>query len=325
MISARNVSKWYGRVRAVDHVSFEIPKGQIVGLLGPNGAGKTTTIRITTGFLPPSEGSVSVCGHDVVADSIPARRSIGYLPESAPLYPEMAVRGYLDFRARLYGLRRRQRRAAVAAAMDRCALADVRDRRIGHLSKGYRQRVGLAAALLHDPPVLILDEPTTGLDPSQIREARRLIRELAHNRTVLVSSHILPEVEATCDRVIIIAGGRIRADAPTRALVADPLSPYVVEIKAGAGREADGAAGVLRRVAGVADVRFRDDDADGPWRCALVFPAPRADDLREAIARAAAAAGLSVRELHRPAPSLEQVFLRIIDDGAATVNGSPTP
>lgn len=324
MIVAKSVSKWYGSVRALSDVSFEVPRGQIVGLLGPNGAGKTTTIRITTGFLPPSTGTVQVCGHDVVDDSLAARRSIGYLPENAPLYPEMSVDGYLDFRARLYGLGRSERKAAAGRAIDRCRLNDVRSRRVGQLSKGYKQRVGLAAAMLHDPAVLILDEPTTGLDPSQIREARRLIRELAENRTVLVSSHILPEVELTCDRVLIIAGGAIRADGSPSQLVAGlaPEAPYIVEVDALPFGGAAKAAESLQRIAGAAGAKLETGpDTNGKWARVIVTPAAGTADLREPIARTALAAGATIRELHRQAATLEQLFLRVVegDQGGAGV------
>jgi len=320
MIRASGISKWYGPVRALHNVSFEIPRGQIVGLLGPNGAGKTTTIRIATGFLPPTSGSLSINGHDTVEDSIAARRCIGYLPDTAPLYPEMGVRAYLDYRGRLYGLARQARRAAAERVIDRCALGPVRDRRIGQLSKGYRQRVGLAAAMLHDPPVLILDEPVSGLDPGQILEVRTLIRELSEDRTVLVSSHILSEVELTCDRVIIIAAGTIRADGTPEDLL-DALradAPYVAEVRAGdlAGEEV---ASILRATPGVAGVMVSPvADAPGYVRC-LVTPNRGAGDLREPLAAALAGVGgggLLVRELRRERPTLEQFFLTVTGEGA---------
>ncbi len=322
MIRAHDVSKWFGPVQAVRGVSFEIDAGQVVGLLGPNGAGKTTTIRMITGYLPPSSGAVSVCGHDTIAQSLPARRSLGYLPESAPLYPEMRVEDFLHFRGRLYGLARGPRRAAVDGAMDRCWLRDVRRRRIGHLSKGYRQRVGLASALLHSPPVLVLDEPTSGLDPAQIRQTRTLIRDLSHRRTVLVSSHILPEVEKTCDRVIVMARGRVRADgAPADLLrpLAD-TSPYIVDADTSAPRTVESVLSLLKAVAGVARVvRTPAAEYASPrvWAEFHVTPAPGAPDLREAIARSAAGAGVLVRDLHRRTPTLEQLFLRVIEEDDA--------
>jgi ABC-2 type transport system ATP-binding protein len=229
MLCVRGVTKSFGSFRAVGGVggagggvgvgvSFEIAKGQIVGLLGPNGAGKTTTIRMITGMFPPDTGTITVNGSDTIDASIAARQAIGYLPESAPAYAEMAVEDLIDFRATLHGLPRRTRKAQVDRAIERCWLSDVRRRRVGHLSKGYRQRVGLAAAIVHDPKVLILDEPSNGLDPTQIAEMRRLIRELGQDRVVLVSSHILPEVEKTCDRVIIMIRGQVAADGTTASL-----------------------------------------------------------------------------------------------------------
>ncbi len=219
MIEAVGLSKRYGELVAVNDVSFSVQPGEVVGFLGPNGAGKTTTMRILTGFLPPSDGSAAIDGHDIFSDPLAARRAIGYLPESPPVYPEMSVEGYLVYVAKLKDVPRSQRRAAVDRALERCGLTDVRRRVIGALSKGYRQRVGLAQAIVHDPPVMILDEPTVGLDPIQIREIRTLIRELAGTRegkarTVVLSTHILTEVEAICQRVIIMHRGRKALDAP---------------------------------------------------------------------------------------------------------------
>ncbi len=234
MIEATDVNKFYGRFQAVRSLSFRISEGEVVGLLGPNGAGKTTTIRMVTGFLPASSGRIEVCGKDTIRHSLAARRNIGYLPESNPLYPEMRVMDYLTFRARLHGVRASKRQQAIGRSIERCWLADVAKKRIGHLSKGYRQRVGLAAALIHDPRVIVLDEPSSGLDPTQILETRNLIRELAKDRTVLVSSHVLPEVERTCDRVIIIVRGEVRADGHPARLLArlerDHPPVHVVEL-----------------------------------------------------------------------------------------------
>ena len=222
MIEARGLSKWYGDIVAVDDVSFSVGSGEVVGFLGPNGAGKTTTMRMLTGFLPPTDGTALVAGHDIFEESLAARRAVGYLPETPPLYPEMSVTGYLEYVARIKDVPRRQRRAAVDRALERCGLAEVRRRVIGALSKGYRQRVGLAQAIVHDPAVLVLDEPTVGLDPLQIREIRSLIAQLAREEkhTVILSTHILPEVEAICRRVIMVAGGRKVVDAPLAELVA---------------------------------------------------------------------------------------------------------
>ena len=211
MISVTGLTKVYGNTLAVDHISFEVPKGQIVGFLGPNGAGKSTTLRMLTCYLPPTEGTATVNGFDIFRNSVNVRESLGYLPENVPLYTEMRVEEYLDFRGRLRKMPRADRMKRIEYVLERCWLTNVRRRVIGHLSKGYRQRVGLADSLLHNPPVLILDEPTVGLDPTQIRETRKLVKDLGGDHTVMLSTHILPEVEAVCDRAIVIAGGRIVA------------------------------------------------------------------------------------------------------------------
>lgn len=224
-IEARNLSKRYGDVEAVTHFSFTINTGEIVGFLGPNGAGKTTTMRMLTGFIPATDGTAHIVGHEIFADPLAARRAIGYLPESPPLYPEMTVLGYLSFVAKIKDVPRGERKTAVDRAVERCGLAEVRRRVIGDLSKGYRQRVGLAQAIVHDPPVLVLDEPTVGLDPIQIREIRSLIAELAApeqgeaRQTVILSTHILNEVEAICDRVILIDRGRKVVDQALSELI----------------------------------------------------------------------------------------------------------
>ncbi len=223
MIEASGLSKRYGDLVAVDDVSFSVQPGEVVGFLGPNGAGKTTTMRILTGFLPPTDGRVVIDGHDIFSDPLAARRAIGYLPESPPIYPEMSVEDYLLYVSKLKDVPRRERSNAVDRALERCGLTEVRRRVIGALSKGFRQRVGLAQAIVHDPPVMILDEPTVGLDPIQIREIRTLIGELAgvregKARTVILSTHILPEVEAICQRVIIMHRGKKALDAPLAEL-----------------------------------------------------------------------------------------------------------
>ena len=226
MIEASNISKRYGDILAVDHVSFSAGAGEVVGFLGPNGAGKTTTMRILTGFLPATDGTARIDGHDIFEDPLAARRAVGYLPESPPLYPEMDVQGYLHYVAKIKDVPRNQRAEAVDRAMQRCGLADVQRRVIGALSKGFRQRVGIAQAIVHDPAVLILDEPTVGLDPIQIREIRALIsnlaapREGARGHTIVLSTHILAEVEAICRRVILINNGRKVLDAPLAEITA---------------------------------------------------------------------------------------------------------
>ncbi|MCW5776277.1 MAG: ABC transporter ATP-binding protein [Phycisphaeraceae bacterium] len=308
MIKAAGIAKSFGRVRAVRGVSFAVEPGQVAGLLGPNGAGKSTTIRIITGYLPADEGTVQVAGFDTRRDSLEARRNLGYLPEAAPLYPEMSVVGFLRYRARLFGIAPRDRVRAIGAAMERCRIEAVRGRRVGHLSRGYRQRVGLAAALLHDPPVLVLDEPTSALDPSQVVETRELIRDLGRTRTVLVSSHVLGEVERLCSRALIIAGGTLLADGTPAELVRRHGGParYVIEAR-DEGRKAEPA---LRAVMGVAAVR--EERADGHWRRLGVEAGTDAPDLREPMAAALAGAGVAVRELSARPASLEDVFLRLL-------------
>lgn len=309
MIFVREIRKSFGRVNAVRGISFTVQPGEIVGLLGPNGAGKSTTIRIISGYLTPDEGSVQIDGFDTQADSLQARRRIGYLPESAPVYPEMSVAGYLDYRARLFGLDRNARRKALGTAMDRCRIADVARRRVGVLSKGYKQRVGLASALLHDPPVLILDEPSNGLDPSQIRETRSLVRELAEKRTMVVSSHILPEVERLATRLVVIAGGRKRADGNLAELLARQSSrTLIAEVQDPAGALA-AAVGEIRGVR-----RVDAADADG-WTRLTIDTLPSAPDPRPEIASRAAARGLALRELREERPSIERLFLDLVESG----------
>ena len=294
---------------ALDDVSFEVGRGEIVALLGPNGAGKTTLMRILTGFLAPTGGDAALAGHSIHDASLAARRQLGYLPEGVPLYPDMRVEEYLVHRARLRGLARAGRRRLVDRALGDCGLGDRRRQIIGTLSRGYRQRVGLADAILARPPILILDEPTVGLDPNQIRDVRALVRELAREATVLLSTHILSEVEALNARVIILHQGRVVAAPETRAdaSVPDPLARVIVELAADAGPSA---LALFRALGGVAGV----DELPG-GRIAI-RPAPRepggdTPDLGEAVFRAAAAAGLTLRELRRETSSLEEIFARI--------------
>jgi ABC-2 type transport system ATP-binding protein len=237
-IEARNLSKRYGDVLAVDDISFSVARGEVVGFLGPNGAGKTTTMRMLTGFLPATDGTALIDGHDIFTDPLNARRSVGYLPESPPLYPEMSVEGYLKYVTKVKDVPRNRRKESVERALERCGLADVRRRVIGALSKGYRQRVGLAQAIVHDPLVLILDEPTVGLDPIQIQEIRGLIAELVapasgeSGHAVILSTHILPEVEAICRRVVMIHRGRKVLDQPLADLTSEGQSLEQVFIRA---------------------------------------------------------------------------------------------
>jgi ABC-2 type transport system ATP-binding protein len=227
MIEVQGLSKEFGVVKAVDGISFKIAKGEVVGFVGPNGAGKTTTMRILTCFLPADEGEVKIGGHDVIDDSLAVRAMIGYLPENAPLYLDMSVEGFLDFIAAVRGIAPAERSAAGARMIATCGLTGVVKKQIGELSKGFRQRVGLAQAMIHDPEILILDEPTVGLDPNQIREIRKLIKKLGQNKTIILSTHILSEVEAACNRVIVIHQGKIVADGSV-SLVAN-LAPHMTK------------------------------------------------------------------------------------------------
>ena len=309
MIDVRKLTKRYGRIKAVDGISFHVPKGSIVGLLGPNGAGKTTTMRILTCYQPATSGTATIDGHDVLSDSLAVRRSIGYMPESVPVYPEMRVREYLMFRAALRDIRRRDRRGAVDRVAEQCWLSkpeDMMRRRLGELSRGYKQRVGLAEVLLHNPPVLILDEPTIGLDPAQIRSMRELICNLRDQHTVVLSSHILAEVEQTCDRVIIIANGRIVAsDTPAelRRRVVGP-SRIVAEIR-GVDPEA-----LVRAVGDVPGAGKIEHARAGNWTRLTVQAEPGAD-LRAAIFALTVENGWQLRELGRQVGSLEDYFIQI--------------
>jgi ABC-2 type transport system ATP-binding protein len=224
MIEVRNLTKRYGDLTAIRDVSFSVASGEILGFLGPNGAGKTTTMRILTGFMPASGGTATIDGFDVFESSFEVRKRIGYLPENPPLYTDMTVEAYLHFVARIKGVGRAAIAEATERALEVCGLTEVRQRLTGHLSKGFRQRVGLAQALIHDPPVLVLDEPTIGLDPRQIIEIRKLIRDLAGNRTVILSTHILPEVSQICEKVVILAGGKIALEERMENLVKQGLS-----------------------------------------------------------------------------------------------------
>ncbi len=305
MIRASALQKNWAGVNAVAGVSFEARPGEVLGFLGPNGAGKTTTMRILTGFVPPSSGRVEVCGIDLATSPRDARRRIGYLPESVPLYPEMRVSEYLDYRARLKGVPRRQRRSFIADAVAQAGVGDVERRIIGQLSKGYRQRVGLADALAHRPEVLILDEPTDGLDPNQRRNMLKLIGELGKERTVILSTHILSEVEAVCGRVVILDRGRVVAEGRPSELARTGLHLLVV---ARGPRETLEAA--LRALDGVTAV---DSEADGE----LVRLRVTANvDVREAVAAAVVAIG-QLRELRTADLGLAEMFARLTE-GAKT-------
>ncbi len=304
MIEAQNLTRTYGDLLAVDRVNFTVDEGEIVGILGPNGAGKTTIIRMITGFLPPTEGRVRIAGRDLLTDPVETRRNIGYLPESIALYPEMRVEEYLRYRARLEGIPRSEAKARIGEAVERCLLTEVESRIIETLSKGFRQRVGLATAILHRPKVLVLDEPTVGLDPKQIIAIRELIRELARESTLLLSTHILPEVELLCDRVMIIDRGRIVAEGTPQTLHERWVGNTVVWV--GLNEPAEGVEDTLAGLAGVVSVS---PGADGRVRFKL--ECEHGSDPREEIFRAAVARGWVLVELSETRASLEDIFVRL--------------
>jgi ABC-2 type transport system ATP-binding protein len=312
LIEVQGLTKFYDERPAIQDVTFSVPKGQVLGFLGPNGAGKSTTMRILAGFLGMSAGRASVDGYDVFSHSLDVRKRIGYLPETTPLYNEMRVAGFLDHMCRLRGVPPSTRRTRVDYAIEACGLAERRSEVIGRLSKGLRQRVGLAQAIVHDPKVLILDEPTAGLDPAQTRETRTLIKDIGRQHTVILSSHILSEVAATCERVLIINQGRLVADDTPQRLtegygrdrgleiemvVRGDVEPSVIEAK-------------LREVAGVDEVVIT-AEGEQLWRAVV---SGRSAGLREELTRAAVEAGLGVREVQARRLTLEDVFLSLTSD-----------
>jgi gliding motility-associated transport system ATP-binding protein len=307
MIEVERLTKHYGPVTAIRDVSFSVAPGQIVGFLGPNGAGKSTTMRILSCFMPASSGSARVAGHDVFRESLEVRRRIGYLPESVPLYTEMRVAPYLEFVAEVKGVSRSDRRRRVADVMDRCTVADVQNRLIGTLSKGYRQRVGLAQALVSDPEVLILDEPTIGLDPKQITEIRSLIKSLAGQHTVILSTHILPEVSMVCSGVIIINKGSVVAQGPIDSLVEQVFPTARVEV------EIVGPPPAVRdRIRSISGVLSVEDQLVANGAARYVVEAARGRDVRAEIFKLAAQQHWDLLELRRVGMTLEEVFIRIV-------------
>ncbi len=304
MIEIRNLTKYYGETLAVDNISFDIPRGQVLGFLGPNGAGKTTTVRIVAGFLPPTSGNVSVDGHDVVTSPMESRKRIGYLPENTPLYTEMNVVDYLRFTVDMRRDGISNPRSRIMEVIERCGLREVVNKDISELSKGYRQRVGIAQALVHDPPILILDEPTVGLDPNQIVEIRQLIRDLGTEKTVILCSHILPEVEATCERVVIISNGKIAADGSPKELQASSEGKVTVylQVKGPSVEVRDGLTRVPG-VAGVADMKSVSADVTG-----FTLQTFKGSDPREGLFRFCVEKGYVLLEMSRKEISLEDVF-----------------
>jgi ABC-2 type transport system ATP-binding protein len=312
VIEVQHLTKRYGPITAVDDVSFRAERGEILGFLGPNGAGKTTTMRILTGYMPPTEGRAIVAGYDVMEQPIEAKRRTGYLPETPPLYPEMTVREYLTFCARIKGVPRVDRKSRIDEVMERVNVTDMADRHCGKLSKGYRQRVGLAQALIHNPEVLILDEPTAGLDPNQIIETRQLIRQLGGDHTIILSTHILPEVSQTCTRVVIINKGRVVAvDTPENltARLRDSETVYVEVDTQGA--DAAPALGAIPGVTGVAASERRNGIV------AYQVESERGRDVRRELAKTVVDRGWGLLELRPLRMSLEEIFLHLTTEETA--------
>jgi len=303
MIRVQNLTKRYGDLVAINGVSFDVRRGEILGFLGPNGAGKTTTMRIITGYMPPTEGTVRVADFDVVEDPIEAKKRIGYLPENPPLYNDMTVEGYLDFVADIKKVSGKDKKSRIDLAIERCGVADVRKRLIGNLSKGYRQRIGIAQALIHDPAVLVLDEPTIGLDPRQIIEIRELIKSLSGERTVILSTHILPEVTMICSRVTIIDEGKIVLEESL-----DKISEKVgtvqnlflkINYKGGDVKEK------ILSLQAVSDV---DENSAGEF----IVKSKDGEDIREELAKIVVENGWGLLEMRPLTHTLEEVFLRVI-------------
>lgn len=311
MIKVEGLTKRYDRFTAVHSIDFEVPRGRIVGFLGPNGAGKTTTMRILTCFLPPTSGTATVAGFDVLRQPMEVKKRIGYLPESPPVYPEMEVHEYLSFVGRLKGIPAAELSKRVQEVSERCNVADVTKKLISKLSKGYRQRVGLAQAIIHNPDVLILDEPTAGLDPKQIHETRDLIRSLAGQHTIILSTHILPEVEQTCDEVVIISKGQVVARDSVKNLTSRLRGQEAVALEVKAAGEAQSPEDLerkLREVPGVSAVERR--SAKGGVLAFEVQSEP-GKHVRAALARAVVHAGWDLEELRPVAVSLEEIFLEL--------------
>ncbi|HEY1809629.1 MAG TPA: ATP-binding cassette domain-containing protein [Acidobacteriaceae bacterium] len=317
MITVTDLTKRYARTTAVDHISFSVDKGQIVGFLGPNGAGKTTTMRMLTCFFPPTAGTATVAGYDVFTQSLEVRRRIGYLPEAPPLYLEMETAEYLRFVGRLKGLSGAELEKRIAFVCERCAIADVKKKLMGKLSKGYRQRVGLAQAIIHNPDVLILDEPTAGLDPKQINETRDLIKSLAGDHTIILSTHILPEVEQTCEQVLIINKGKLVATDSVHNLQARArgAESMMLEVAARSGDlSVPHVQERLTAISGVSNVTCKGQDAQG---AVFEIESHKGQLVRGDLARAVVDAGWDLNELRPAAMSLEEIFLQLTGTEAA--------
>ncbi len=316
MIEVEGVTKDYGPFTAVSNLSFSVEAGEILGFLGPNGAGKTTTMRILTGFFPPSAGSARVAGHDVVSEPLAAKAKIGYLPETPPLYPEMSVVDYVHFVAHIKGVPSAERNQKVESALERCSLTEVRDKLCAKLSKGFRQRVGLAQALVHDPEVLILDEPTAGLDPRQIGETRELIKSLGGDHTVILSTHILPEVSMTCDRVVIINRGRLVAHGTPASLANRFRDPFrkAASIDVTIQGSIVAIEDVIRETAGIVD--FRETGREPDDVISFTIEVASDTDVRRTLADRVVKRGLGLLELKSSGENLEDIYLRAIANDA---------
>jgi ABC-2 type transport system ATP-binding protein len=313
LIEVQNLTKVFGTTTAVDHISFAVNKGEILGFLGPNGAGKTTTMRILTGYMPATSGTALVAGFDVFNDSLEVRRRIGYLPESPPVYPDMTVGTYLDFVARIKGVPPEKRAARVTDALEKTNITDKRDELIKRLSRGYKQRVGLSQALVHDPDVIILDEPTVGLDPKQIIEVRHLIKNLAGNHTIILSTHILPEVSMTCDRVVIINKGKVAAVDTPQNLTSQLKGGQRVRIEVQAPEQP--LRDLLAQVPGASQIQV--EPAQSTGHLFVTVESAEGKDLRSAIAAKIVEKGWPLFELCGVSLSLEEIFLQLTTDDAA--------
>ena len=320
MIEVQHLTKRYGRVTAVEDVSFKVERGEILGFLGPNGAGKTTTMRVLTGFMPATEGRAIVAGFDVFDQPIEAKRRTGYLPETPPLYPDMSVVEYLSFVAKIKGVPPADRRQRIKAVMERTRVSDVANRLCSKLSKGYRQRVGLAQAIIHNPDVLILDEPTAGLDPKQIIETRELIKELAGDHTIILSTHILPEVSQTCQRVVIINKGHVVAVDTPDNLTSRLQGTVTLYVQVDA--EGADALPVLRAIPGVTRVVESDRRA---MLAGYEVESVHGQDVRRDLARAVVTSGWGLLELRPMRMSLEDIFLSLTTDETPTPAPPPSP
>ena len=327
MIAVENVTKRFGPILAVDHISFHVPRGEVVGFLGPNGAGKSTTMRILAGFFPPTSGHASVGGHDVVTHSLQVKQMVGYFPERGSVYPDLPVRSFLDFVAEAKDVPRSERKREIARVLESCGLEKVSTRIIGHLSKGYRQRVGIAQALIHKPQVLILDEPTIGLDPQQVVEIRKLIRDLGSERTVILSTHILSEVSTVCDRVIIINGGRILASESLADLRAQVQRTRRVRVEVeGPRMQVRNVLERLPQVVGMQHLEFRVQSPEsevqnqGGNGTATFVVEYTGEDIRKAVSRTILEQGWGLLEIRSIEPTLEDMYLQLVRDAEKSIN-----